>query len=95
MIQAPRPLAHSVSILHHDLSNYLGMTQVGLETPAHLQKLDCQGQGQRSLEFFVKVVGFLLDHRLCPSLDMKPVSGGIEAFQLKKPETAFSKQQDF
>ena len=68
------------------------MIQVELETPAHLQKLDCQGQGQRSLEFFERVAGFLLDHRFDPILDMKAVSGGIEVSQLKKPEKSFSKQ---
>ena len=92
VIQAPKLLLHSVLILHHDFSNYPGMTQVELETPAHLQKLDGQGQGQQSLEFFARVAGFLLDHRLYPFLDMKPVSGGIEVSQLKKPENSFSKQ---
>lgn len=68
------------------------MTQVELETPAHLQKLDCQGQGQRSLEFFARVAGFLLDHRLYPFLDMKVVSGGNEVSRLKNPEKVLSRQ---
>lgn len=68
------------------------MTRVELETPAHSQKLDGQGQGQQSLEFFATVAGFLLDRHLYPFLDMKPVSGGIEVSQLKKSEKSFSKQ---
>ena len=92
MIQAPGPLAHFVLILHHhDLSNCLLMTQVELETLAHLQKLNRPDQGQRSLEFFAKEVGFLLDHHLSPSLDMKAVSGENEVFQLKKPQKSSSK----
>ena len=86
VIQAPGLLLHSVLILHHDFSNYPEKTQVELETQEHLQRLDCRGQGQRSLKFFARVAGFLLDHRLYPFLDMKAVSGGIEVCQLKKPE---------
>ena len=68
------------------------MTQVELETPAHLQELDCQGQGQRSLKFFARVAGFLLDHRLYPFLGMNAVSDGIVVTQLKKLEKASSRQ---
>lgn len=68
------------------------MIQVELGTPARLRELDCQGQGQRSLEFFARVAGFLLDHHLYPFLDMMAVSGGIEVSQLKKAEKAFSRQ---
>lgn len=92
VIQVPKLLLHSVLIHHHDFSNYPGMTQVEVESPAYLQKLDYQGQGQRSLEFFARVVGFLLDHHLYPFLDMNAVSGETEVSQLKKPEKTFSRQ---